>query len=132
MNFSFPLFKVIRPQNAPTESSEDNNFMFLTMLTILALTLYVFRPMSRRRQLANSNKPSSSGEVNIWLRFFFLFLSFILGELWKKKIKKFFFFIWLILGWWFRTTTACYPLIYKVDVILFLEYFFSILLSAHS
>jgi len=55
---------LIRPPNAPTESSDDSNFMFLAMLTILALTLYVFRPMARRRQLANSNKPSSSGEDN--------------------------------------------------------------------
>lgn len=52
---------LIRPQNAPAESSEDSNFMLLTMLTILALILYVFRPMGRRRQ-ANNSKPSSSGE----------------------------------------------------------------------
>lgn len=57
---------VIRPQTASTESSEDSNFMLLTMLAILAFTLYVFRPMGRRRQLANSNKSSSSGEVIRW------------------------------------------------------------------
>lgn len=55
---------LIRPQNAAsTESGDDNNFMFMTMLLILALTLYVFRPMARRRQVdTTSNKPSGSGE----------------------------------------------------------------------
>jgi len=55
---------LIRPQTTPIESDEGSNFMFLTMLTIIALTLYVFRPMARRRQITSSNKPSSSGEDN--------------------------------------------------------------------
>lgn len=50
--------------------------MFMAMLAILALTLYVFRPMGRRRQLANSDKPSSSHEVNV-------------GEFNKKNIEIF-------------------------------------------
>jgi len=54
---------LIRPQTTPTvESSEGNNFMLLTMLTILALTLYVFRPMRGRRQLSNSTKSSGNDE----------------------------------------------------------------------
>jgi len=55
---------LMRPQTAPTESTEDGNFMFMAMLTILAMTLYFLRPMARRRQLDTSDKPSSSGGDN--------------------------------------------------------------------
>lgn len=125
---------MIRPQNASTESSDDSNFMFLTMITILALTLYIFRPMGRRRQLTNNDKPTSSGEVGaiaidhyIWSiekkskqtnqRNFLYFRMIALDHhrlllLYIDLVQRMWFFKSLFLGLFFRITrfyfTICY------------------------
>ncbi|KAJ6641426.1 Small integral membrane protein 14, partial [Pseudolycoriella hygida] len=51
---------LITPRNVSNESTEGN-FMLLTMLTMLALVLFIFRPMERR-QSPNTNKISGNGE----------------------------------------------------------------------